>query len=326
MKVSIVIPIYNVEKYIERCLFSCINQTYKDLEIICVNDGSPDNSSEIIDRFVENDSRVVHYKKSNEGLCLARKSGVEVATGNYIFHLDGDDYLPNNAIEDLLSFAINENLDIVKGCLDFVSEDDSLIRVFRFNAKGVLSADEFTTQMFSCKFWTLAGSLIRKEIYGNNIVALKEVVSGEDLISLLQLATYSNRLGFVDNCVYYYVKHETSIMATRRVLPIEGRISFITTIFDIQQRIKGSISNELYLLLSEALIEAAVNISRQYKLRTSKLDRVNTVINTLLNDELKTHLLKNNRELYLNYRVSELSPTLLPTWLKFSYKFNSIFK
>ncbi|MGL4992927.1 MAG: glycosyltransferase family 2 protein [Bacteroidales bacterium] len=326
MKVSIVIPIYNVENYIVKCLESCINQTYRDIEVICVNDGSPDNSGEIIEEYVKKDSRLLHLKKNNEGLCFARKSGVEIATGEYIFHLDGDDYLPPTAIDDLLSFALKDNLDIVKGNLDFVKEDSSLLSVFSFKSEGFLSMEEFISQMFLCKFWTLAGSLIKRSLYVNSIISYKEIVSGEDLISLLQLASYSSRLGFIDRNVYYYVKHDSSIMATRRVLPIEGRISFIKTIFDIQQGLKPRVSKDLYFILSEALVEAAVNLSRQYNIRSSKIEDVCRVLKTIMTKEFRCYLFNRNKELYFNYQMSQLSPLLLPTWMKVNYKLNSLLR
>ena len=97
--VSIVIPVYNIGKYLEKCLDSVVAQTFPDIEIIVVNDGSTDNSPEIIARYADKDSRIVVIDKSNEGLAYARKSGIEAARGTYIYHLDGDDYLELDAIE-----------------------------------------------------------------------------------------------------------------------------------------------------------------------------------------------------------------------------------
>ena len=97
--VSIIIPVYNIGKYLEKCLDSVIAQTFPDIEIIVVNDGSTDNSPEIIARYVDKDPRIVVIDKANEGLAYARKSGIEAANGEYIQHLDGDDYLELDAIE-----------------------------------------------------------------------------------------------------------------------------------------------------------------------------------------------------------------------------------
>ena len=91
--VSIIIPVYNIGKYLEKCLDSVIAQTFPDIEIIVVNDGSTDNSPEIIARYADKDPRIVVIDKANEGLAYARKSGIEAANGEYIQHLDGDDIL-----------------------------------------------------------------------------------------------------------------------------------------------------------------------------------------------------------------------------------------
>ena len=111
--VSIVIPVYNIGKYLEKCLDSVVAQTFPDIEIIVVNDGSTDNSPEIIAGYADKDSRIVVIDKSNEGLAYARKSGIEAAQGEYIQHLDGDDFLEPDAIELLYNKAIEDAADMV---------------------------------------------------------------------------------------------------------------------------------------------------------------------------------------------------------------------
>ena len=97
--VSVIIPVYNIEKHLEKCLDSVIGQTLKDIEIIVVNDGSTDNSLDIITQYARKDSRIVIVDKPNEGLAYARKSGIEAAHGKYVQHLDGDDFLEPDACE-----------------------------------------------------------------------------------------------------------------------------------------------------------------------------------------------------------------------------------
>lgn len=91
--ISIIVPVYNVEKYLERCIESIVNQTYKDIEIILVDDGSPDNCSVICDRYAEKDNRIKVIHKQNGGLINARKSGLEIAQGDYIGFVDSDDWI-----------------------------------------------------------------------------------------------------------------------------------------------------------------------------------------------------------------------------------------
>ena len=102
-KVSVIIPVYKVEEYLERCVQSVLNQTLKDIEIVLVDDGSPDNCPKMCDEFAKKDSRIKVVHKNNEGLGKARNSGLEVATGEYVAFVDSDDYVHPEMYEILLN-------------------------------------------------------------------------------------------------------------------------------------------------------------------------------------------------------------------------------
>ena len=109
-KVSVIIPVYNVEKYLQKCLDSVINQTYKNLEIICVDDGSPDNSGGILDAYAQNDSRIIVIHQENAGVSAARNRGLDAATGEYIAFVDSDDVGWNLNVTNSQSRKWRENL------------------------------------------------------------------------------------------------------------------------------------------------------------------------------------------------------------------------
>ncbi len=111
-KVSIIVPVYNVEKYLDKCLQSLINQTLKDIEIICVNDGSTDNSLEILERYAKKDSRIIIINQENQGLSGARNSGLKKANGEYIGFVDSDDWVDLNFFEKLYNSAVKYNCEI----------------------------------------------------------------------------------------------------------------------------------------------------------------------------------------------------------------------
>ena len=108
-KISVIVPVYNVEKYLPECLDSIINQTLKEIEIICINDGSPDNSLEILKRYAEKDSRIKIIDKENEGVGKARNDGIRAATGEFIAFMDSDDYYPSDNVLDVLYNSAKEN-------------------------------------------------------------------------------------------------------------------------------------------------------------------------------------------------------------------------
>lgn len=120
--ISIVVPVYNVEKYLEKCLNSLVNQTYKDLEIICVNDGSPDNCLDILNRFASIDERVKVISQENAGVSAARNSGLKIATGEYIGFVDPDDWLDLDFYEKLYNAIKKYDADIAVGGIKRVRE------------------------------------------------------------------------------------------------------------------------------------------------------------------------------------------------------------
>ena len=111
--ISVIIPVYNVEKYLRDCLNSVINQTYKDLEIICINDGSKDNSLSILEEYAKKDKRIIIINKENAGVSAARNDGIEKSTGEYLFCLDSDDYIDKDFLEVFYNNAKQNNSDLV---------------------------------------------------------------------------------------------------------------------------------------------------------------------------------------------------------------------
>ena len=113
LKISIIIPVYNVEKYLHQCLNSVINQTYKNLEIICINDGSKDNSLIILNEYLQKDNRIVIVNQKNSGVSSARNKGIRLSTGDFISFIDSDDYLDLNVYEKCVQRIIRDNSDII---------------------------------------------------------------------------------------------------------------------------------------------------------------------------------------------------------------------
>jgi len=118
VKVSVIVPVYNVELYLEKCLDSLVNQTLKEIEIIVVNDGSPDNSQEIIDKYAKEYKNIKAYKKKNGGLSDARNYGIKKASGEYIAFIDSDDYVRLDMYEKMYNKAKSGNFDMVVCDLD----------------------------------------------------------------------------------------------------------------------------------------------------------------------------------------------------------------
>lgn len=206
-KISIVIPVYNVSEFLEKCIESCINQTFQDIEIIIVNDGSTDSSILIIEKYAEADKRIVPVSKENEGLFLARLTGFSVAQGEYIFCLDGDDFLPENALEILYDAARKNDLDYVMGGYCLVKGDN--MKYYEYEKlDSILSGKEFLFYLIRSG-WNIWGKLIRKSLCNDFLI--KPITMGEDLFLNMQILPKAKRAMSIQNCVYYYVKHAKSM-------------------------------------------------------------------------------------------------------------------
>ena len=136
--ISVIVPIYKVEEYLDRCVESIVNQTYKNLEIILVDDGSPDNCPQMCDFWAEKDSRIKVVHKENGGLSDARNAGMPFAIGDVVSFIDSDDWVELDMFEKMLSRMQKDNSDIVSCGVKWVEEDGTVIRDVTVNANEVL--------------------------------------------------------------------------------------------------------------------------------------------------------------------------------------------
>ena len=148
-KISIIIPVYNVESYIRECLESLINQTYQNLEIILVDDGSTDSSGEICDIYCKKDKRIIVIHKANGGLVSARKAGLRIATGEYATYVDSDDWIDVNTYEELMHLAFKYNPDII--AFDFIKQySDFKIEQIQSLQEGFYDKKRFFLEIEKC--------------------------------------------------------------------------------------------------------------------------------------------------------------------------------
>lgn len=229
IKVSIIIPVYNVAPYLNACLSSCVNQTFRDIEIIVVDDGSTDESSDIIKRYAETDERVVVITKENQGLIYARKSGLDIAKGQYVFHLDGDDFIETNAIEKLYDKVIEQQADYIVANFYDVSGNEryEVLRNSRF--KGLSGQDLFLCMLRGgYEVW---GRLIRKTLYDG--VIYKPIVMGEDLFVTMQIVPKVKKAVCVDDCLYNYVRRANSITNGQESIALERNIYMLMSVLSL---------------------------------------------------------------------------------------------
>lgn len=200
-KVSVIVPVYNVEKYIEKCLDSLVGQTLKDIELIVVNDGSKDKSKDIIKKYQEKYSNIIYLEKGNGGLSDARNYGLNYAKGEYVAFLDSDDYVDSTIYEKMYNKAIQENSDYVECDFYWVYPNKKkLDKGVRFNNKK---------DMFIYARVVAWNKLIKRDIIKEKFpVGLYY----EDVEFFYKLLPNINKASFVEEPLIYYVQRQSSII------------------------------------------------------------------------------------------------------------------
>ena len=206
-KVSVIMPCYNVEKYVARCLNSLTAQTLCDIEIICIDDKSTDATPSIIQEFAHHDPRITLYtNKENLGVSSARNTGISMATGNYISFVDPDDYLDIDFYQKLYDAATKHDADIAKGELKTVNTTGN-IEHYPTNHKIAENKFHFN----SCFTTGIYRTSMLKE---NNISFPLGISMAEDRYMLISAVYHANKIQTVDNTFYNYIRHEGSLDST----------------------------------------------------------------------------------------------------------------
>ena len=207
MKVSVIVPIYNVEKYLPKCLDSLSHQTLKDIEIILVNDDSPDNCEEIIKKYVQKYPNIKYFKKNNGGVSSARNYGLQYATGDYIGFVDSDDYVSLDMYEKMYEKAISKNFDMVVCDINYVYDSyekkiDCGIKNDTFDIKKV----------FLKQYPAVWNKIIKRELIEG--LSFKEGVWFEDVEFTYRLLSQIKSVGVVHEAFNQYVQRDNSIVHT----------------------------------------------------------------------------------------------------------------
>lgn len=224
--ISVVLPIYNTERYLDRCVTSVVNQTYSNLEIILVDDGSPDNCPQMCDEWAKKDSRIKVVHQQNAGLGMARNTGIEHAEGEYICFFDSDDYVAPDTIEKAHRLAEAEQSDIIIFGLNNVNAEGCVVRSIVPESDQVTYAGEDVQKRFlpdliaakpdsTCRnVWMSACTclLSMPMILDNGwrFASERDIIS-EDVYSLLCLYAYVRRVSVLPEALYYYCENSASL-------------------------------------------------------------------------------------------------------------------
>lgn len=222
--VSVIVPIYNVEPYLKQCVDSIRNQTMKEIEIILVDDGSPDNCPQMCDQFGWEDNRIRVVHQKNAGVSVARNRGLEMAAADWIVFVDPDDWLEHNAIEALYQYAIVNNCDVVHGIIYSNYSNRQELEEISDNELGdYLGSDihdfvfprTFAWHIGKVDFRAVWGAIYRKKILDENVCRFpEELRKCEDIIFNLYAFQSANKISVINIPVYHYRKYKGSVCHT----------------------------------------------------------------------------------------------------------------
>lgn len=209
---SVVVPVYNVEKYLDKCLNSLVKQNIDNYEIIVVNDGTKDNSQKIIDKYVkEYPGLVKSFIKENGGISDARNFGVKYVSGKYLTFLDSDDYIEENLYRNMLDLALKDDLDLVVSDLEYIWEDGSKSSFIKEGLNKVSDDDIknlFLSPLFS---WN---KLYKKELFDKLECQYPVGLWYEDILVTLKYISSIKNVGYYNHIGYHYLQRNTSILGS----------------------------------------------------------------------------------------------------------------
>lgn len=215
MEISVIIPVYNVEKYISRCIKSILSQTFNDFEIVVVNDASPDKSMQIVQEYAQNDARfVIVDNKQNMGLMWTRMVGYKNAKGKYLIFCDSDDYLPENALEILYNAINDTDISLVVSNAQYVSDNKKESIITNKLSFGNDTESIYKSLLTGELFHSVWGKIYNRNLFCNyEYETFEKQTNGEDGILFYQLVKNVNKLKLIDDITYYYYINPNS--ATR---------------------------------------------------------------------------------------------------------------
>lgn len=332
--ITVVVPVYNVEKYLKKCLDSIVNQTYKNLEIICVDDGSPDNSIDILNIFAEKDKRIKIIRQRNQGLSEARNTGIKNAKGKYIIFIDSDDWIELEMIDLMLKKIQNENLDLVIcGFFDHyfekkykINELNNIKKYIKDKIDGISYFKIVTskTNLFTAFAWN---KLYRLDLIKSKNLFFPEKRLYEDLSFTFRYLIYSKKVDVVERPLYHYIRRKGSIT---NILNFKNSIDILFTLENLKEFL---IKEEQYTLLNSVEFKEylfswssrAALFQLPFLENISNKREVNKIINNFKNNkeykECCQYILKNskNKKYKLFIRVLYFNNTLLKLLIKLNY-------
>ena len=310
MKFSIVIPVYNVEEYIGKCLNSVLNQTYDNFEVIIVNDGTKDNSQKIIDKFVKKDKRFKSFIKKNGGLSDARNYGIKEISGDYLLFLDSDDYIEKDLLKELNKIFLNNKYDVVKFKINLVDTSNQVLRKeLGYNESKKITLKEILCQEFCEPAWTYCYNIKFWKKY-NFKYAIGKI--HEDFGLTPYILWSAKSIYYLDYYGYNYVQREGSIVNgaeknIKRTNDMLFHFDYLNNLLKSNKKLSESDKKIVQSFLANAIIYKGIILKNKDLKNYIKKLKERNVANLILNDtfkrKIKKFFIKHFTYIYIKYFI-----------------------
>lgn len=344
-KISIIVPVYNVEPYLGKCIDSLISQTYKNLEILLIDDGSTDNSGKICDEYAEKDGRIKVIHKENKGLSATRNLGVEVSSGQYLVFIDSDDYVTEDYCETLINAIKEENCDVASVDLRMVRDDgyqivtsDDINFTNHDSKLQIFSKEEILKEVLLRKSFK---NYVCTKMYNRKIFEkckFKDGINYEDILFMYEVSKVIDKIAYVNKECYIYLKRGNSITATCSDKNLNDFLDVVIYRYnDIEKHNPNLKKYNIY-----ALLESIISVSIKYVIANKKYSIVEEKSNyifeilskitedkdfelellPLLNKSQKAglYLLSYNKELFYNFLKARQNMKKKGTFVEANHK------
>ncbi len=306
IKYSFIVPVYNTEKYLKKCLDSLFNQTYKNFEVIVINDGSPDNSKDILLKYAKKYDNLKLIDQQNQGLSVARNNGVKSAAGQYLIFIDSDDYVEKKLLEEV-DKKIGDN-EVLR--YQIITEDEKGKNKIEYleesfeTKKGNLALKEITNFNFVETAWCY---VFERKFYLKNKFMFKKGVLHEDFGLIPYIIYKADKVCCINYLGYHYIQREGSIMSAKSYDKVIKKSYDILEMYkDIRKKIKSKDCNyDNYLLsyMANSVIKKAKDLNekdrKEYIKDLKQLNILNDILINTFARKIKKLFMKINLNLYL---------------------------
>lgn len=328
VRVSVIIPVYNQEKYLEKCLNSLANQSIDNIELIVINDGSTDGSLNIINKFKKKYSNIILITSSNQGVSSARNKGIKMARGEYIGFVDSDDYIDKDMFLKMYKSAVDNNADIVSCNINFVDEKENIVGRNIYYSKNTLIQNKnlliesLLKVKLHCYLWN---KIYKRSLFEENKIFFSESMKlQEDVEPTFNIFSHANNVYFLSEKLYYYVQRRNS--ATKQ-LKKQYYYDMLDVIIKINKILKETnfkdINNEshqyfnaihfmdaayyLYILVKNGVIEKKEYKVFYKKFKEISLSKIITNSNLNMHSRIKLIAIKLHMQNYIYFILSNKS-------------------